>query len=116
VDIQNNFAQLSLLLNVDVDRARTLARRLYEAHSTNANCASTYAYALYSQGHFDQAAKVMNGLKDDDLKRPEIAAYYGAILASAGARQKAEQFLALSRTAHLLPEEKKIVEEAVARP
>jgi Tfp pilus assembly protein PilF len=114
--VQNNFAQLSLLLNVDTDRARTIARQLYERDAKDANLASTYAYALYSGGQTKRAVQVMSALKEKDLKRPEIAAYYGIFLAAAGEQEKAQQFLERSSQAHLLPEEKKLVEQAAARP
>ena len=111
---QNNLAQLSLLLNVDVERARALARQLYERHRDDANFASTYAYALYRQGQVKQAAAIMSSLSDKELRRPEIAAYYGIILSALGAREKAQPFLDLGKTARLLPEEKALLQEAIA--
>jgi len=113
--VQNNFAQLSLLLNADMDRARAVARRTYEEHNTNAAFASTYAFALFTQRLPDQAVTVMSALAPDELKRPEIAAYYGIVLAGAGARDKARPYLELGKTARLLPEEKKLLDEAFAR-
>jgi hypothetical protein len=113
--VQNNFAQLSLLLNADMERARALARRVYEDHKTDASYASTYAFALFTQQLPDQAVKVMNTLSPDDVKRPEVAAYYGIMLAGAGARDKAQPYLELGKTAKLLPEEKKLLDEAFAR-
>lgn len=113
--IQNNFAQLSLLLNADVDHARTLARRVYEERKTDANFASTYAFALFTQRLPDQAVKVMDSLNPEQLKRPEIAAYYGIMLASMGDRNKAQSYLELGKTARLLPEEKKLLDDAFGR-
>jgi Flp pilus assembly protein TadD len=112
---QNNFAQLSLLLNVETERARSLARELYEGHKADANFASTYAFALYIQGHAQQAVGVMSSLKEDDLNRPEIATYYGIILSAAGDRERARKFLEIGKGARLLPEEKKLFEDALAR-
>jgi hypothetical protein len=114
-EVQNNFAQLSLLLNADMDHARSLARRVYEDHKTDASYASTYAFALFTQQLPDQAVKVMSTLSPDDVKRPEVAAYYGIMLAGSGARDKAQPYLELGKTAKLLPEEKKLLDEAIAR-
>jgi hypothetical protein len=113
--VQNNYIQLSLLLNVDVDRARGLAQQLYQGHPNDPNLASTYAFSLFSQGKKQEAARIMNALSEADLKRPEIAAYYGLVLSGTGARDKAQEFFEMSRTARLLPEEKKLIDEAVAR-
>ena len=58
--VKNNFAQLSLLLNAEPARARALARDLHEKQPQNAAFASTYAFALYQNGDFQGALKVMN--------------------------------------------------------
>jgi hypothetical protein len=113
--VQNNFAQLSLLLKADMDRARALAHRVYDEHKNDPNFASTYAFALFTQQLPDQAVKVMDTLNPDELKRPEIAAYYGMMLAGTGDRSKAQPYLELGKKARLLPEEKKLFDEAFAR-
>ena len=111
-NIQNNFAQLSLLLNLNVDKGQKIARELYEKEPANAAYVSTYAFALYSQGDFKKALKVLGGLTDEQLHQPEIAAYYGIVLAAAGDQARAGEFLDLGEKAKLLPEEKALVEKA----
>ena len=111
-NIQNNFAQLSLLLNLNVDRGQKIARELYEKEPANAAYVSTYAFALYSQGDFKKALKVLGALTDAQLRHPEIAAYYGIILAATGDLARAGEFLDLGEKAKLLPEEKALVEKA----
>jgi Flp pilus assembly protein TadD len=109
---QNNFAQLSLLLNVNTERACAVAEHLYKKDPKNAVFSSTYAFALYRQGRYQQAAKVLNDLKPDDLRQPQIAAYYGMFLAAAGDKTRAAEYLERGSTAQLLPEERALVEEA----
>lgn len=111
-NIQNNFAQLSLLLNLNVDRGQKIARELYEKEPANAVYASTYAFAIYTQGDFKKALKVLGVLTEAQLHQPEIAAYYGIILAAAGDQARAGEFLDLGEKAKLLPEEKALVEKA----
>jgi thioredoxin-like negative regulator of GroEL len=110
--IQNNVAQLSLLLNLNVERAQKLARDLYESEPKNAVYASTYAYALHAAGDSKKAEKVLAGLTPEQLRQPEIAAYYGVILAGTGDHARAAEFLDLSEKAGLLPEERALVEKA----
>ncbi|MEY2497382.1 MAG: hypothetical protein QOD12_938 [Verrucomicrobiota bacterium] len=110
--IQNNFAQLALLLNLNVDRAQKTARELNEKEPANPAYVSTYAFALYSAGDFKKALKVLGALPDEQLHQPEIAAYYGIILAAAGDQARAREFLDLGEKAKLLPEEKALVEKA----
>ena len=110
--IQNNVAQISLLLNLNVDRAQKLARDLYEREPKNAVYASTYAYALHAAGESKKAEKVLSELTPEQLHQPEIAAYYGIILAGVGDHARAAEFLDLSEKAALLPEERALVEKA----
>ncbi|MEP6937494.1 MAG: hypothetical protein ABI871_05435, partial [Chthoniobacterales bacterium] len=111
-DIQNNVAQLSLLVNLNVDRARRLAHDLYEKEPKNAAYASTQAFALYTSGDARQALKVMKALRDEQLREPQIAAYFGIFLAANGEIARAAEFLDLGEAARLLPEEKALVAKA----
>lgn len=111
-NVQNNIAQLSLLLNLNADRGFRLARDLHEREPKNPVYASTHAFALHSRGDTKKALAVMNALTPEQLKQPEIAAYYGIILAAAGEHAKAAEYLDASGKAGLLPEEKALVDKA----
>ncbi len=111
-DVQNNVAQVSLLLNLDIDHGQKLAHDLYEKEPKNAAYVSTYAFALYLRGEAPKAAKLFNGLSEVQLREPTIAVYYGIILAAVGDRDRATQFLEVGRKASLLPEEKALVDKA----
>jgi hypothetical protein len=111
-NVQNNYAQISLLLNLNTERAQKIAREIYEKEPANPAYVSTYAFALHAQGEAKKAAKVMEALTPEQLRQPEIAAYYGIILAAAGDHARAAEFLDLSEAASLLPQEKALVEKA----
>ncbi|HVF73125.1 MAG TPA: hypothetical protein VM940_16100 [Chthoniobacterales bacterium] len=111
-NIQNNFAQLSLLLSLNTERGQRLAREVYEKDPKNPAYVSTYAFALHSQGDTKKALKALETLTPEQLHKPEIAAYYGIILAAAGDHQRAGEFLDLGEKATLLPQEKALVEKA----
>ncbi len=110
--IQNNLAQVSLLLNADMERARKLAEELYRKEETNPAYASTYAFALYTKGDAKGAVEIMNSLNESQLRDPAVAAYYGVILAASGNAQSAREYLKLGISAKLLPEEKALVKKA----
>ena len=110
--VKNNFAQVALLLNADLVRARAVAKEVYEADRGSAVCVSTYAFSLYRAGEIDKALKIMNTLSADQLRDPAVAIYYGIILSSAGQPEQAERFLKLGEKARLLPEEEKLVAQA----
>jgi predicted Zn-dependent protease len=110
--VQNNLAQLSLLLNLNVDRGQRLARELYEKEPQNPVYVSTYAFALFHGGDARKAAQLMHSLGDEQLRRPELAAYYGIMLAAAGEHERAAEYLDLGEKAGLLPEERALLERA----
>jgi hypothetical protein len=117
-DVQNNFAQLSLLLNLNPERGQKTAREVYEKDPKNPAYVSTYAFALHIQGDTKKALKVLETLTPDQLHKPEIAAYYGILLAATG-DPRAGEFLDLGEKATLLSQEKALIEKArraLARP
>jgi Flp pilus assembly protein TadD len=109
--VQNNFAQLSLLLNLNADRGQKIAREVYEQDPKNPAYASTYAFALHVAGDTKKGLKILETLTPEQLHKPEIAAYYGILLAAAGDARAAE-FLDLGEKATLLPQEKALIEKA----
>jgi Flp pilus assembly protein TadD len=111
LDIQNNLAQLSLLLNARSEEARRVATEVYHKAPSNAAYATTYAYALLTKGDTEAAGKVMSALTAEQLKEPAISAYYGVCLAALK-DPRARQFLDAGENATLLPEEKTLLEKA----
>ena len=112
--VQNNLAQISLLLNVDLERARKRASDLFRKQPSNAAYVSTYAFSLYAKGNVKGALSVMSTLREDQLQEPPLAAYYGFMLAIAGEKSKARKYVEIGKTAHLLPEEKLLIGRAEA--
>jgi cytochrome c-type biogenesis protein CcmH/NrfG len=111
-NVQNNLAQLSLLLNLNADRGQKLAREVYKKDPKNPAYVSTYAFALYVQGDTKKALKALETLSPEQLHQPELAAYYGIMLAAAGDTARAAEFLDLGEKASLLPQEKALIEKA----
>jgi len=112
--VQNNLTQVSLLLNVDLERARKRASDLFRKQPSNAAYVSTYAFSLYAKGDVKGALNVMSTLREDQLQEPPLAVYYGFMLAVAGEKTKARKYVEIGKTAHLLPEEKQLIDRAEA--
>jgi len=51
-------------------------------------------------------------LSEDQLRDPAIAPYYGLVLAAAGEKEKAREFLQRADESQLLPEEKALIAKA----
>ena len=112
--LQNNLAQISLLLDADPERARKIAAELARKEPGNASFVSTYAFSLYARGDVGGARAALETLTQEQLEAPAIAAYYGIVLAAAGEKEKARDYLARGAQAFLLPEEKALLAKAEA--
>ena len=110
--LQNNLAQISLLLGTDSERARKVAAEINGKDPRNGAYASTYAFSLYTNGDVGGALEAMDKLSADQLREPSVAAYYGIVLVAAGQREKARQYLRRAAETKLLPEEKALVAKA----
>ena len=110
-DVQNNLAQISLLLDAKTEDARRLAADVYRKFPGNPAYATTYAYALLTKGDVQGAAKIMGSLTDEQLKDPAVSAYYGLCLAALK-DPRARTFLENGERANLLPQERALLEKA----
>jgi len=110
--LQNNLAQISLLLGADIERARRVASEVREKEPSNGAYISTYAFSLYVKGDVKGALQAMDQLSPDQLRDPSVSTYYGVVLAAAGQKEKAGEYLRHAAEANLLPEEKALVAKA----
>jgi predicted Zn-dependent protease len=113
LDVENNFAQVSLLLDANPTEARRVAADVYHKAPTNPAYMTTYAYSLLTQGNAKEALRIMSSLKESQLSDPTISAYYGMCLAANG-DEKARTYLDFGKQANLLPEEKTLIDKAYA--
>jgi hypothetical protein len=114
IKVENNLAQVSLLLRVDLERAGKRAAELYRKQSSEPAYVSTYAFSLYARGDAQGAVNAMSKLRAEQLQDPSVAAYYGIFLAAVGDKEKARTYLTRGRQADLLREEKALLERAEA--
>jgi predicted Zn-dependent protease len=112
--MKNNLAMTALLLDAQEIKPYDLAREVYQKSPTNSSYVSTYAFSLYLQGKNAEALKVIKTLKPQELQDPAIAGYYGLILKATGDRARAKAYLDWTSKARLLPEEKKLFDNAKA--
>jgi predicted Zn-dependent protease len=113
LDVQNNRAQVSLLLDANPPEARRLAADVYNKSPKNPAYMTTYAYSLLTQGNAKEAVRIMSSLSAEQLSEPNISAYYGICLAATG-DEKARSYLDFGKQANLLPEEKALIDKAYA--
>ena len=110
----NNCASLGLLLSGD-SSARRLATKLHRENPDNAVFSTTYAFALFTEGRTTDALRMMETLKDAQLRHPAIAAYYFVMLVENGSMERAHLFLSAANRAQLLPEEQQLLTTATRK-
>jgi tetratricopeptide (TPR) repeat protein len=111
--VRNNVAALSLLLKEDVDTGYKLARQAWTERPQDPAILATYGYALLLKGKAAEALDVFERIPPQYAAHPSIAVYYGAVLAANGQTKKAQPFLKVASTGHILPEEEKLLAETL---
>lgn len=111
---KNNVAALSLLLNIQTNRAHQMAREVYQKNPSNDVFASTYAYSLQLQGRTAEALKIAGSISEKHLESPSLAVYYALLLVAAEQPDKAKKYLSIAETGKLLPEERAMLVAAKA--
>lgn len=112
--VKNDLAATALLLGAQEMRPYDLAQQVYEKDPKNPSYASTYAFALYQQGKYPAALKVMQQLSPKELQDPTTAGYYAVILKANGNKADARSYLNLASKGQLLPEEQALFDQARA--
>jgi len=110
----NNCASFGLLLNGD-STSRRLAAKLHANHPANRAFAATHAFGLHTEGKLAEGLRVMETLKDRELRHPSIAAYYVVMLVDNGKLERARSFLTEAKRAVLLPEEEQLLSAAARK-
>lgn len=113
LDVENNRAQVSLLLDVNSAEAKRAAADVYQKSPKNPAYLTTYAYALLREGNPKEALHLMQSLTPEQLSDPQVSTYYGISLAANG-DEKARSYLDFGKQANLLPEEKALIDKAYA--
>jgi hypothetical protein len=111
--VKNNLAMTAMLLDAQELDPYGMSRAAYEQEPKNPSFVSTYAYSLYLQKKYSEALKVMQQLAPQELNNPSVAGYYGLILKAAGDSAKAKAYLAWTTKGQVLPEERKIFDQAM---
>ena len=109
---KNNVALMALLLNAQEFKPHELALEVYQQAPTNAIFASTYTLSLLLQKKNADVLKIMEGLDPQALENPTVAGFYGLALQATGNGAKAKKYLDVGLQAPMLPEYRKLLENA----
>jgi len=110
-----NYARLALLLDQNTAEGHRVAKEAYERAPTDVNAATTYAFSLYGLGRSTEGIEIMRELPAEGLHNPHAAVYFAVLLLDENQVAAAGEYLALAEKGPIFPEEKKLLEEAMAK-
>jgi Tetratricopeptide repeat len=97
-------ASLLLATGRQVERARGLAKELYDADPLNLGNAVLYSFGLHLQGNSRMAADLIGARDDLHKLGNDGAAYYSLVLSGCGRDEEARRILSMVNQETLLPE------------
>jgi hypothetical protein len=110
-----NYARLALLIEPSTDEAQRKAKEAYDASPTDATVAVTYAFSLYGLGRTTPALEVLRALPPEQLLEPHVAVYAAVIYLDENRLEAAKPYIAAAKEGAIYPEEKKLLDEALAK-
>jgi predicted Zn-dependent protease len=113
--IAANCARLALLVDQNPAEGHRLAKETYERAPDDVNVAMTYAYSLYMLGRTAEGVAIMNKLPREGVHDPHAAVYAAVLLLDENQAPAAQEYIFAAQAGPIFPEEKKLLEEAVAK-
>jgi Flp pilus assembly protein TadD len=109
------YARLALLVDQNTAEGHRVAKEAYERAPADAKAATTYAFSLYGLGRPAEGIEIMKKLSPAELSDPHAAVYYAVLLLDENQVAGAQKYLKLAEAGPVFPEEKKLLEEAIAK-
>ena len=108
-------ARLALLVDQNPAEGHRLAKETYDHAPDDVNVAMTYAYSLYMLGRTAEGISIMNKLPPKALHEPHAAVYAAVLLLDENQAPAAQEYVVATQAGPIFPEEKKLLEEALAK-
>jgi lipopolysaccharide biosynthesis regulator YciM len=110
-----NYARLALLVDQNPAEGHRLAKETYERAPTDVNAAMTYAFSLYMLGRTAEGVDILKKLPAEGVHDPHAAVYAAVLLLDENQAPAAQEYVFAARAGTIYPEEKKLLEEALAK-
>jgi hypothetical protein len=110
-----DYARLALLVDQNTADGHRVAKEAYERAPTEVKAATTYAFSLYGLGRSAEGIEIMKKLPAEELHDPHAAVYVAVLLLDENQVAAAREYLAVAEAGPIFPEEKKLLDEAIAK-
>jgi thioredoxin-like negative regulator of GroEL len=113
--IAANCARLALLVDQNPAEGHRLAKETYDRAPDDVNVAMTYAYSLYMIGRTAEGVAIVNKLPPEGVHDPHAAVYAAVLLLDENKTPAAQEYISAAQAGPIFPEEKKLLDEAIAK-
>jgi hypothetical protein len=113
--IAANYARLALLVDQNPADGHRLAKETYEHAPDDVNAAMTYAFSLYGLGRTAEGIEIVKKLPPEGVHDPHAAVYAAILFLDENQVTAAQEYIAAAQAGPIFPEEKKLLEEAIAK-
>lgn len=110
-----NCARLALLVDQNPAEGHRLAKETYERAPDDVNAAMTYAFSLYTLGRTAEGVEIMKKLPPEGVHDPHAAVYAAVLLLDENQAPAAQEYVFAAQAGPIFPEEKKLLDEAIAK-
>ena len=110
-----NYARLALLVDQNPAEGHRVAKQTYDRAPDDINAAMTYAFSLYGLGRTAEGIEIIKKLPSEGVHDPHAAVYAAILFLDENQIGAAGEFIAAARAGSIFPEEKKLLEEAMAK-
>lgn len=110
-----DYARLALLLDQNAEEGHRVAREAYERTPAEVNAAITYAFSLHVLGRSAEGIEIVKKLPVEGLRDPHAAVYAAVLLLRENQSAAAREYIHFAEAGPIFPEEKKLLNEAIAR-
>jgi predicted Zn-dependent protease len=110
-----NYARLALLVDQNPAEGHRVAKETYERTPDDVNVAMTYAFSLYTLGRTSEGVEIMRKLPPEGVLDPHAAVYAAVLLLDENQAPAAQEYVFAAQAGPIFPEEKKLLDEALAK-
>src|SRR2546425_2218552 len=115
IGITNNLARLGLSIDQNTKQAQKLAKQAHDRAPEDLNCAMTYAFALYVQGHTTEGLEILQKLPPETLHEPHAAVYAAILLLDVNQTDAAKEYIQVAKHGPIYAEEKRLLEDELTK-
>lgn len=114
-DTAANYARLALLLDQNASEGHRIAKEAYDRAPQNVNCAVTYAFSLYGLGRTAAGLDIVRKLPPEGIHDSHAAVFVAVLMVDENQFDAAKEFIEAAQKGPIFVEEKKLLDEAVAK-